>query len=177
MADPTPTARRALTHARHRVRQFLRGASARIGERERSAAAELLGPRLYPLFQQMRRNDQRHGLDVMATLRQLGEQDLVVLQSALLHDAGKVTAPFTIAERSAAVLLEALSPRFFAGLRRRLPLLQHRYGRYRDHAGLGAALILRAGGDRRLAQVIAEHHREDGTLAETRRLRHADRMN
>ncbi len=166
-----------LNRGRHRVRQFLRATTARITEEERRAAAELLGPRLHGLFQRMHRNDQRHGLDVMATLQRCGERDRIVLQSALLHDAGKALAPFTVLERSVAVFLEAAAPAVFAAACRYVPWLDRRYRRYRDHARLGADLVVRAGGDQVLAQVIAEHHGDVGTLPETQRLRAADGLN
>jgi putative nucleotidyltransferase with HDIG domain len=155
----------------------VRAATARITEEERRAVAELLGPRLHAIYQAMRRNDQRHGLDVMATLHRLGEHDRIVLQSALLHDSGKALAPFTVIERSLAVFLQAVAPPLFAAACRYLPPLDRRYRRYCDHARLGAELVLRAGGEKRLAQVIAEHHGDMGTLPETQRLRTADRLN
>ena len=113
----------------------------------------------------------------MTTLHRLGERDRIVLQSALLHDAGKALAPFTVVERSLTVFLQASAPPLFAAARRWLPVLERRYRRYRDHARLGAELVLQAGGPPRLAQVIAEHHGEVGTLPETQRLRRADRLN
>ncbi len=175
MVDPSQ--RGPAARGRHRLHQFLRAATARIDEEERRRAAELLGPRLYPLFQSMRRNDQRHALDVTVTLRRMGETDPVVLQSALLHDVGKAEAPFSIIERSAAVFLRAAGPAVFQALCRRLPPFGRRYHRYRDHAQLGAELVRQAGGDPLVAQVIAEHHRGGAILAQTQRLRAADGMN
>jgi putative nucleotidyltransferase with HDIG domain len=123
----------------------------------------------------MRRNDQRHALDVLTTLRHLGERDVVVLRAALLHDAGKAGAPFTVVERSAAVFLAAAAPAVLARLTR--TGWGARYQRYRDHAQRGADLAREAGGDALLAQVIAEHHESDATLPQTQRLRFADRLN
>lgn len=169
------TERSSLARARHRVRQFARAASARVPEHERRAAQHLLGAALYRLFAAMRRNDQRHALDVLTTLRDLGEQDVVVLRAALLHDAGKARAPFTIVERSAAVFLAAAAPAMLARITR--TGWGVRYQRYQDHARRGAQLIRDAGGDALLAQVVAEHHEPAGTLPQTQRLRFADRLN
>jgi len=171
-----PARRSAAARGWHRIYQFLRAATARIDEAERRRAAELLGPRLYALFQSMRRNDQRHALDVMATLGRMGETDSVVLQSALLHDAGKAGAPFSIIERSAAVFLRAAAPAGFEALRR-LPPFARRYDRYRNHAQLGAELVRQAGGNPLVAQVIAEHHHDGATLPQTQRLQAADGRN
>lgn len=169
------TERSPLARARHRVRQFARAAAAPVPEHERRAAQDLLGAGLYELFAAMRRNDQRHALDVLATLRHLGEQDPVVLRAALLHDAGKAGAPFTIVERSAAVCLAAAAPGVLARITR--TAWGVRYQRYRDHARRGAQLVRDAEGDALLAQVIAEHHESAGTLPQTQRLRFADRLN
>jgi putative nucleotidyltransferase with HDIG domain len=170
LAERSPWAR-----ARHRVRQFARAATARVPEHERRAAQDLLGAGLYRLFAAMRRNDQRHALDVLTTLRHLGEQDLVVLRAALLHDAGKAGAPFTIVERSASVFLAAAVPAVLARITQ--TGWGARYQRYRDHARRGAELVREGGGDALLAQVIAEHHEPAGTLPQTQRLRFADRLN
>jgi putative nucleotidyltransferase with HDIG domain len=169
------TERSPLARACHRVRQFARAAAARVPEHERRATQDLLGAGLYRLFAAMRRNDQRHALDVLATLRHLGERDPVVLRAALLHDAGKAGAPFTIVERSAAVFLAAAAPEVLARLTPTAWGVRHQ--RYREHARRGADLVREAGGDALLAQVIAEHHESDGTLPQTQRLRFADRLN
>ena len=56
---------------------------------ERAALASWLTPRLLEVFDRMHVADQRHGLDVVATLRTHGVVDREVLVAGLIHDAGK----------------------------------------------------------------------------------------
>jgi HD domain len=162
--------------AGRRVGQFWRHYAARVTPGERAHAERILGPRLAPLFLGLPVNEQRHALDVLATLEGLGEEDGVLQQAALLHDMGKATAHFSIVERSLAVMLEAISPALFARLLTRLPRVRHRYETYRQHAAIGAARLQELGATE-LAAVIAEHHAPSPTLERTRRLRHADGRN
>jgi hypothetical protein len=162
--------------AARRVAQFWRHSSARVTAAERARAADVLGPELAPLFGGLPVNEQRHALDVLATLERMGEQDRVLLQAALLHDMGKASAGFSVVDRSLAVLLEAVAPAMFARLRDRLPDFQRRYQAYRQHAAIGAARLEQLGATE-LAAVIAEHHAPAPLLERTRRLRRADGLN
>ena len=56
---------------------------------ERAALATWTDPPQVALFDRMHLADQRHGLDVVATLRANGVSDPEVLLAGLLHDAGK----------------------------------------------------------------------------------------
>lgn len=162
--------------AARRVAQFWRHSSARVTSAERARAADILGPELAPLFGGLPVNEQRHALDVLATLERMGEQDRVLLQAALLHDMGKAAARFSIVDRSLAVFMEALAPAIFARLLNRLPDFRHRYEAYRQHAAIGAARLEQLGATD-LAAVIAEHHAPAPALERTRRLRRADGLN
>jgi len=163
--------------ARHRVGQFWRHASARVSEQERIAAERLLGPALWPLFAQLPVNDQRHGLDVLETVRRLeGQPDRLLQQAALLHDAGKAGARFSVLERSLTVFLRATSPRLLQVVLRAQPGFARRHDIYIDHARIGAER-LRAAGANELAAVVAEHHASDPTSEVTRRLQRADGRN
>jgi len=166
-----------MTSARHRVGQFWRHASARVSEQERIAAEPLLGPALWPLFAQLPVNDQRHGLDVLETVRRLeGQPDRLLQQAALLHDAGKAGARFSVLERSLTVFLRAASPRLLQVVLRAQPEFARRHDIYIDHARIGAER-LRAAGANELAAVVAEHHASDPTSEVTRRLQRADGRN
>src|SRR2546421_11958206 len=121
--------------ARHRVGQFWRHASARVTERERAAVEHLLGPALWPLFAGLPVNDQRHGLDVLETVRRFeGEPDRLLQQAALLHDVGKACAQVSVVERSLTGFLPAASPRLLQTLIRPRPGFARRYDVYVDHA-------------------------------------------
>jgi hypothetical protein len=162
--------------AGRRVAQFWRHSSARVTPEERAHAEQILGPRLAPLFLGLPVNEQRHALDVLATLEGLGEEDRVLQQAALLHDMGKATVYFSIIERSLAVFLEAVSPAVWSRLLERRPGFRHRYETYRQHPAIGAARLQELGASE-VAAVIAEHHAPSPTLERTRRLRHADGRN
>lgn len=162
--------------ARRRVAQFWRHSSARVTPSERAHAAGVLGPQLAPLFLGLPVNEQRHALDVLATLERLGERDRVLHQAALLHDVGKAPARFSILDRSLAVFLRALAPALFARLLQWLPGFGRRYQAYEQHAAVGAARLESLGATE-LAAVIAEHHAAAPALDRTRRLRRADGLN
>jgi putative nucleotidyltransferase with HDIG domain len=159
-----------------RVAQFWRHSSARVTAAERARATDVLGPELAPLFGGLPVNEQRHALDVLATLERMGEADRVLLQAALLHDLGKASARFSIMDRSLAVLLEAVAPALFARLLDRLPDFRRRYAAYRQHATIGAARLDQLGATE-VAAIIAEHHALAPALERTRRLRRADGLN
>jgi putative nucleotidyltransferase with HDIG domain len=163
--------------ARHRVGQFWRHASARVSEQEQAAASQLLGPALWPLFARLPVNDQRHGLDVLETVRRLeGEPDRLLQQAALLHDVGKAGAEFSVVERSLTVFLRATSPRLLQVLLQARPRFARRHEVYVDHARIGAQRLRDAGAPE-LASIVAEHHAPDPTSEVTRRLQRADGRN
>lgn len=163
--------------ALHRVAQFWRHTSARISTAELARSRDLLGPALSRYFLELPVNDQRHGLDVLETLRRNEpEASLVLQQAALLHDMGKAGAGVSVVERSAAVFLRAAAPRVLEMLLHARPGFARRYGIYRDHARIGAER-LHAAGAVELAAVVAEHHAPHPTLDLTRRLQRADGAN
>jgi hypothetical protein len=163
--------------ALHRVGQFWRHASARVAPDEVTAAEAILGPELAPLFRQLPLNDQRHGLDVLATVVRLDEgPDRMLQQAALLHDVGKGGVRFSVLDRSLAVFVTAVSPGLLRLLLRVRPGFARRYAAYRDHARIGAER-LRAAGALELAAVVAEHHAAEPQSEVTRRLQRADRRN
>ena len=72
-----------------KVRQFRSHVRARVAPDERTALATWVSPPQLALFDSMHVADRRHGLDVVATLREQGVTDEEVLLAGLLHDAGK----------------------------------------------------------------------------------------
>lgn len=105
------------THAlRYRVRQFFRALAARVSEEDLEQAVRILTPAPLALFRSMAAQDQRHGLDVYAALRQAGHANPNLLAAALLHDAGKSAARLPAWQRAVIVLLEHFAPRLLARL-------------------------------------------------------------
>jgi hypothetical protein len=140
-------------------------------------AEAILGPALGPVFFELPVNDQRHGLDVLTTVRRLEPSPSRLLQqAALVHDSGKGGVHFSIIDRSLSVFLEAASPRLLQVMLHARPAFARRYAVYKNHAQLGATR-LQALGAADLAAVVAEHHASQPVLDVTRRLQAADRRN
>lgn len=138
---------------------------------------QILGPELSPLFLELPVNDQRHGLDVLETVRRMEpEPDRILQQAALVHDAGKGGVRFSVIDRSLTVFLQAISPRVLGALLRIRPGFARRYRSYADHAQVGAER-LRQQGALELASIVAEHHAAEPANEVTRRLQRADRRN
>lgn len=164
-----------MTGAFHRVGQFWRHASATVNGDERLQAGAILGSRLAPVFFELPVNDQRHGLDVLQTVRRLqAEPSLLLQQAALLHDSGKQGAKFSVVDRSVAVFLKAAAPRLLDLLTRARPGFGTRLRIYERHASIGADRLRRLGATD-LAEIVAEHHDGAPRRDDTRRLQEADR--
>lgn len=71
------------------MRQTKRHLLARVAPRERDSLISWLAPAQLAVFDGMHVADQRHGLDVVAALRDAGTDDPEVLLAGLLHDASK----------------------------------------------------------------------------------------
>ena len=72
-----------------KVRQFRAHLGARVRPDERTALTTWLTPAQLALFDGMHVADRRHGLDVVATLRAGGSEDVELLLAGLLHDCAK----------------------------------------------------------------------------------------
>jgi hypothetical protein len=94
----------------YRFRQFFCALTARVGDDEEWALAELLTPPQRDVFRRMAPNDQRHSLNVCVTLRQAGYDDPALLTAALLHDAGKAAGRIWLWQRTLIVLLKRWAP-------------------------------------------------------------------
>ena len=69
----------------YRTRQLIGALNPQIEISERSEAEQLLGRKLWPLFESMTKRDQRHSLDVYRTLKGQGrtDRDLLIASSPL----------------------------------------------------------------------------------------------
>ena len=136
-------------------------------------AVAVLPPSLLVLFRQMSRREQQHALEVLVTLRAHGVTHPALLQAGLLHDLGKLRAPFYVWERVLVVLVEAAAPeRAYAwgagdprGWRRPFVIR-------RQHAAWSAEMVAAAGADPLTVELIRRH--QDKLTAEPRT--EADRL-
>ena len=135
-----------------RIRQFGRYATGRVSASERQALRTWLTPAQLQLFEEMHRADQRHGLDVVTTLRRAGHAEPDLLIAGLLHDCGK--------GRSLHVWHRvgwSLSQRYGEGVRHalvRLPTFGRAFATLEAHADKSAEMALMAGCTPRTADLI-----------------------
>ncbi len=72
-----------------KIRQTWRHVAGRVSSTECRAVAKMLSPAQHALFEAMHPADQRHGLDVVASLRRAGHDEPDLLLAGLFHDAAK----------------------------------------------------------------------------------------
>lgn len=134
-----------------KARQFRAHLRASVGPGERPGLeAWLTGPQL-AVFDSMHVADQRHGLDVVATLRAEGVTDAEVLLAGLLHDAGKgQTGLWPRVVHSLGQAFGGWVPR----VARVVPGFGAALALLRDHAETSAAMALTAGCSPRTAELI-----------------------
>jgi hypothetical protein len=135
-----------------KVRRFGRYFTGRVSASERTAVAAWLTPAQMTLFDSMQAADQRHGLDVVAALREAGHAQPALLLAGLLHDSGKGRA-LHVWHRVG----WSLGERYGAGLERaiqRLPTFRAAFATLRDHAAHSAELAAAAGCDAATVELI-----------------------
>ncbi len=157
-----------------KIRQFWRHVSGRVGAADRAELRAWLTPAQLALFESMHRADQRHGLDVVASLRAAGHDDQDLLLAGLLHDCAKGRG-VGLWHRVGWSLGERYGERVVS-VARRLPGFAAAFGRIEDHAARSAELALAAGCSARTADLIRAQ--ADPLDSESgRALRLADRAN
>src|SRR6185503_15549188 len=148
-----------------KVRQFRSHVRATVAADERTALATWVSPPQLSLFDSMHVADRRHGLDVVATLREQGVTDEEVMIAGLLHDAGKGNTgvwprvAFSLGQAYGAPVWRA------AGV---LPGMRAAIERLRTHAETSAQLAERAGATPRTVELI--RHQEAPVDPEAGRL-------
>ena len=134
-----------------KVRQFRVHLVARVSAGERAGLADWTTDAQRRLFDQMHVADRRHGLDVVATLRERGVTDPDVLLAGLLHDAGKGRTG--VWPRVAYSLGQAWGPWVWR-VAARVPGLADPLVRLRTHAATSALLASAAGCSERTVSLI-----------------------
>lgn len=143
----------------YRVVQFWRAVTAQVRPEELAAIASTLGPSGMALFGRLSRNDQRHSLNVYATLVAQGHRDPALLTAALLHDVGKTASHLSLPYRVAVVLLRAFAPRLLTRLEANgdSPLFSP-FLVSGAHAAIGAQLVAAAGCSDTVVALVRRHH-------------------
>lgn len=166
-----------------RVRQFFRATFARVRPGEIAALQSILSPAQMALFEQMDRGDQRHGLDVMETLRRAGHRDRDLLQAALLHDASKSVEArtplqrLTVWHRTAIVLLGKAAPGWLARLAADGRGWRQPFAAHVGHAQASARLAAQAGCTPKVVDLIHMHHQPESDDKQLALLQWADEQN
>ena len=136
----------------YRIRQFASGFSAKIDPAETAYVQEILPPKAFGLFQRMPVDAQRHSLNVLETLREVGQTEPELMVAALLHDVGKVAAdeagvPIRLWSRGILVVVEMIAPQLLARWASADPTRGWRYTLYvhQMHPQIGATWATEAG--------------------------------
>jgi hypothetical protein len=152
----------------YRTRQLIGALNPKIDSGEQSEAAQLLGRRLWPLFESMSKRDQRHSLDIYRTLKDQGHTDPDLLIASLLHDSGKAALAgikVRLWHRVAFVLLEAGVPWAL----RRLAPGRSGLAALNQHAERGAVVAEALGAPVAVVELIRRHE-DVGSLDERQQL-------
>jgi hypothetical protein len=134
-----------------KVRQFRAHLRAGVAPAERAALEDWTTAEQRHLFDVMHVADRRHGLDVVAALRDAGVTDGDALVAGLLHDAGK--GDTGVLPRVAYSLGQAWGPWVWR-LAAAVPGFRQPLRRLRDHAELSATLAAGAGCSERTVALI-----------------------
>jgi hypothetical protein len=124
-----------------------------VAPAERAALVAWITPAQLALFDSMHVADRRHGLDVVASLRNEGATDPDVLVAGLLHDAGKgetgvwPRVAYSLGSRYGAWVWQVSG---------RLPGFGPALERLRTHADTSAALATAAGCSARTVALIRD---------------------
>jgi hypothetical protein len=165
-----------LRRTAYRVRQFVSAVGATIwplAADERAEARSWLPGCAWPLFDAMPRNDQRHSLNVLRSLRAAGYDDPSLMQAALLHDVAKSAGGVMLFHRVAVVLLKTVRPDWTVRMAQApAPArggLRYPFWAHANHPILGAEMAAEAGCDPPAVTLIRRHQDTDGGAEEQAR--------
>lgn len=145
----------------YRVRQLWAALHAHVAPAEYTLATQLLTPDELRLFMAMSLYDQRHCLDVYATLYAAGHRDPLLLRAALIHDCGKVDAagrPLALPWYVLITLLKRLTPPLYRAAAASGRGWLHPVRVYAEHAWRGSRLAVAAGSPPELVMIIRHYH-------------------
>jgi len=173
----------------NRFLQVWSALTACINEEDKLFVEQYLSVQEQMLFWGMSLPDQRHALNVAHTAQRLaneqsGVDKLLLTRCALLHDVGRRNGDVSTGEKIAAVLLDALVPRWSKSWGREgsqcgfIDHLRHALYVYYHHPERGVELLQPLGVETILLLIIAIHHNPsaDADPPELHLLQQADQM-
>jgi HD domain len=143
--------------------RLLRALSPQFANPDDVWAHTILSPAEFGVYTRMDARDREHAVRVTKKLLVLHPDSSLILQRAtLLHDCGKLIRPYSVLERVWVGLfyglrnssLDVRTPDFLSFPLTQLSAVQVK----RFHPQIGSRLILEAGGDARVAEIVARHH-------------------
>ncbi len=141
-----------------RMFRLARALSPRFANPDDHWARTILAESEFAVYSKMDARDREHALRVTKKLLGLYPDSSLILQRAtLLHDCGKSVRPYNVFERVLVGLLyqaREADARVLDFKHRRLSALEVK----RFHPQIGSSLILEAGGEARVAEIVARHH-------------------
>lgn len=145
----------------YRIYQFVAALRAHISHAEYTHVNRLLSSEEQRLFYAMPVYDQRHCLDVYATLQAAGHTDELLLRAALFHDCGKVDddgRPMPLRWYVGVTLLKRLArPLYYAAATvGHGPF--HPIRIYAEHAWRGAQMATAAGSPPEIVETLRHYH-------------------
>jgi HD domain-containing protein len=145
--------------ATQRVRQGIRALLAFSGPVDTALAAEYLSPALMNCFEQMRRSEQLHSLNVLRDTLAQGSTPPDLAIAALLHDVGKSRYPFPTWQKTLVVLAKVFTPRLFERLSQgsEKHFWQRPFVLSEHHPTWSAQIIAAAGAPERAVWLVAHH--------------------
>ena len=146
-----------MRHLWGRINRLFRAMRPEFAKPDDAFAARYLPASEYKIYANMDARDREHAVRVAQfLLTQKPNASPILLRAALLHDCGKQVRPYRWRERVWAGLQPIPKLDFDNAMKKKRPLnaLEVRA----LHPQLGARLVLGAGGDPRVAQIIERHH-------------------
>lgn len=135
-------------------------------------AKTVLSPIEYGLYAQMDVRDRHHACQVAELLiAYVPECSQALLGAAFLHDIGKAQAQYNPWER---IFVHLYTPKNLAA-EPKATGLKGSWQRHLYHDSYGASLIRNAGGDERMAEIVAAHHHPEND-EEAALLKYIDEM-
>lgn len=159
-----------------RVFRLARALSPKFAHPDDQLAKNILSAAEFAVFLRMDTRDREHAIRVTKKLIVLYPASSLILQrAALLHDCGKLVRPYRVIER---VLVGIFYSVPLSGLNNlEIPdfsvITAEQVKKY--HPQIGARLILEAGGDARVAEIVGKHHNPGNDL-EAQRIHEVDEL-